>query len=198
MGNRSKQAYGLTLLSPILGGDDVSGRSHDAAIRDVLRGLGNGGASPFADMDQTHLARWCVIDYLPFEGVPARVDMLASKYLLFTSCFDGDLDPYLENLRTRMGAAVDALYRHCVAFPGVENAERFAGYMKRCQLETSFFFGAYAHATLEQVLRALEAQRRVALFIEEQQGAPPAATKAAFQTFLSELRSTPTPRPGTI
>lgn len=198
MGNRAGQAYGLTLLSPIIGGDDTHGRAHDAGIRDALRQLGNGGASPFSDTGVTHLARWCVIDDLPFEGIPARVDRLASKYLLFTSCFDGDLEPYVERLRTGMPASLDAIYAHCVSYPGSRDAGLFYNYVRRCQVKTSFFFGAYPDASLEKVLRALEAQRQVARFIEDRQGAPPEQLQQAFTAFMTQLRNTPTPRPGTI
>lgn len=198
MGNRAEQAYGLTLLSPIIVGDDADGRSHCAGIRDALRRLGNGGASPFSDAGGTHLARWCVIDDLPFEGIPSRVDRLASKYLLFTSCFDGDLEPYVERIRTGMSAALDAIYRHCVGYPGAHDAGLFYQYIRRCQVTTSFFFGAYPHASLETVLRALDAQRQVARFIEDQQGAAPPAVQRAFLSFMTTLRTSPTPRPGTI
>lgn len=198
MGNRAGQAYGLTLLSPILHGDDAEGRSHDAAIRDELRRLGEGGASPFAEIPIVHLARWCVIDDAPFEGIPAKVDRLASKYLLFSACFDGELQPFVQLMQTRIPDTLDALYSHCVGYRGLRDPGLFYQYLVRCQVETSFFFGAYPDATLERVLRALEAQRQAARFIENHQGAQPSVLQKSFREFVARLTSTPTPRPGTI
>jgi hypothetical protein len=200
MANTSDRAYGLTILSPIAGGVDDSGLTHDQAIRRELRAIEAQAESPFADTATTHLARCVVIDTLPYEGIPARLDQLRHKYLLFTSNFDGELDPYLELLRTRMPDALDRVWRHCIAFPGTRDAKAFAAYMKRCQVETSFFFGAYTKHTLDDVLRALDAQRRVGQFIEAQQSAraTPAALQQSFRALVSDLRTAPTPRPGTL
>jgi hypothetical protein len=207
MSNRFGQAYGLTVLSPITGGVDEHGLSRDVALRRELRELNAAPESPFADVPTTHLARWVVIDDAPFEGVPAKVDHFASKYLLFTSNFDtnGQADDaafgvYMESLRTAIPQVLERLYQHCLGFPGVENPEAFRIYMKACQVPTTFFFGAYQDATVEQVLRALDAQRRMSAFVLEQQHSRPTPErlKQAFGSFLSDIKQAPTPRPGTI
>ncbi|MEP6690181.1 MAG: hypothetical protein ABJD07_03435 [Gemmatimonadaceae bacterium] len=200
MANTSDKAYGLTILSPILGGVSADGVPHDRAIRRELIALGADGESPFAQVPTTHFARCVVIDTLPYEGIPAKVDQLKNKYLLFTSNFDGELDDYLELVRTRMGDAVARIWSHCHAFPGVRDRAPFASYMRRCQVETSFFFGAYTKHTLVEVLRALDTQRRMAQFVAEQQGArrAPAALQQAFRELVGELAGAALPRPGTI
>lgn len=200
MSNTFGQAYGLTLLSPIRGGHVDGGPSRDIAIREALRRISALGESPLASVATTHLARWVVIDDAPFEGYPATVDRFASKYLLFTSCFDGELAPYVELLRTRIPDTINAVYQHCHGFPGTSDARAFFDYITRCQVKTSFFFGAYPTASVDQVLRALEAQRRVARFIEQQQdaGPAPAALQQSFRDLMAGLRSAPTPRPGLL
>lgn len=199
MANISEQAYGLTILSPILNGMTGSGEPHDRAIRRELLAFGD-GESPLASVPTTHLARWVVIDTLPYEGIPARLDQLGHKYLLFTSNFDGTLDDYLELLRTRIPDVVDRLWSHCVGFPGAGERAPFRTYMKRCQVETTFFFGAYTAYTLEQVLRALALQRRMARFVADQQatGGTPATLRQAFRELMAESSAAPTPRPGSI
>ncbi len=200
MANKSDQAYGLTVLSPILPGMTAEGIPHDLAIRRELLALDALDESPFADVPTTHLARWVVIDTLPYEGIPAIVDQLAYKYLLFTSNFDGDLDEYLELMRAQMPEAITRIWSHCLAFPGVANPASFANYIKRCQVETSFFFGAYTKYTLSEVLRALDAQQKMASFVAEEQekGSAPAALQRSFRDFVASLAAAPTPRPGTI
>ena len=207
MSNRFGQAYGLTLMSPILGGMDERGVAHDIALREELRALNDSPETPLAAVPTTHLARWVVIDDACFEGTPAKVDHFASKYLLFTSNFDGGaktdeqaLGDYLDVMRSSIAGTLERLYRHCVGFPGVQSADAFRTYMKRCQFTTTFFFGAYPTARVDAVLRALDAQRRFSAFVLANQTnrAQPERLQQAFAAFMTELRSAPTPRPGTI
>ena len=140
-----------------------------------------------------------------FESIPAKVDHFQSKYLLFTSNFDGGsasddvaLNRYLEAMRVSIPDAVGRIYRHCAGFPGVRDAAAFARYFKNAQVRTTFLFGAYANATVDTVLRALVAQRRVGEFIVEHQEArsSPAALQAAFAQLRASLAASPAPRPG--
>jgi hypothetical protein len=215
MPEQVENAFGLTLLSPIRAGlvpddlqppnphEDADHRphaiTHDAAIRGVLQRLDTRAASPLANVPGVHLARWVVIDDVPSEGFPAQVDHLKSKYLLFTACLDGALDDFLEAWRTRAGADVERIYRHCVGFPGVGDASAFREWMMRCKLYSTFFFPAYPEATLPGVLRALDTQRRVAGFALAQQGKDDdAALLRDFRAFLGALQTAPTPAPGIL
>src|SRR5438105_12252458 len=125
MGNRADQAYGLTILAPVRAGLNAQGISYTDALRQALAELENGPGSPFTQVPATHLARLVVYDDLPFEAVPAHEDHLRSAYLLFTSNFDGDLEPYLESMRTRIPDAVDRVWRHCIGYPGTSDAASF-------------------------------------------------------------------------
>ena len=207
MSNRFGQAYGLTLLSPVLRDSDENGVPQEVALRRELRELNELPESPFADVPTTHLARWVLIDEAPFEGIPAQIDHFASKYLIFTSNFDagarGDdegLRDYLELLRTKIPGTIERLYRHCVGFPGVANAAAFHAYMTRCQVPTSFLFGAYPEASVEQVLRALDAQRRMSALLAAQQAQRPSPEQLQqqFIAFMAELHAARPPRPGTL
>jgi hypothetical protein len=168
--------------------------------------LSERGDSPLTQIPTTHLARWVVVDDAPFEGIPARVDHLESKYLLFTSNFDtpggasAEPDRYLESLRSTIPDVMDALYSHCHGYPGSSDTRAFRDYMRRCQIETSFFFGAYPDATVENVLHALDAQRRFGAFVAEHQERQSTSdeVQSAFFEFMSALDALPTPRPGTL
>ncbi len=206
MANRFGQAYGLTMLSPIIGDDQPGSETHDVILRAELRTMSAAAESPFASVPTTHLARWTIIDEAPFESVPAKVDHFWSKYLMFTSNFDGGTDSddialatYVESLRTNIPSTLVLLYRHCVGFPGVTDAAALLAYFKRCQFTTTFLFGAYPEASVDQVLRALAMQRRVAGFIADQQDArpSPADLHAAFLEMSASLAAAPSPRPGT-
>ncbi len=206
MSNRFGQAYGLTVLSPILNDSDEHGIARDVALRAVLRSFNDAPESPFARVPTTHLARWTVIDDAPFESIPAKVDHFRSKYLLFTSNFDGGADAddvalqrYVTSLSTNIPDVLAAVYGNCAGAPDVRDAAKFLAYIVRCQVKTTFLFGAYADANVDQVLRALVAQRRVGDFIADQQDArPPAALlQQRFIDLAASLASAHTPRPGT-
>lgn len=180
MSDRFGQAYGLTLMSPIIGELDVDGTAHDVAIRRELRALNALAESPLVRVATTHLARWVVIDEAPYESEPAKVDHLESKYLLFTSNFDGGtlddataLDDYLELLRTQIPDVIQRVYSHCVGFPGTSGRIAFQSYMLRCRIPTTFLFGAYGQATQEQVQRSLGLQRTLSDFVLAQQATRP-------------------------
>ncbi len=195
MGNRLKQVYGLTALSPIEGGR-TDGVANAAAIRDELAELGTGEDSPFARVPKTHLARWVVVDDVPNHGVPAREDHTASKYLLFTSNFDGELDPYLDGMIEAIPDVVHRLYQYCIGYPGVEDRAAFRAYIRRCQIETTLLFGGYPGATLAEILRALDLKSRYVAFLAAHQCDTGADLRRAFLDFDDEFTRSPGLPPG--
>src|SRR5271167_4434745 len=97
MANKSGSVYGLTILSPIID-DRKAVPSHDLQIREYLANLPVGVDSPFALAPGTHLARLVVMDDVIYVGMPACEEHLKSKYLIFESNCDGELDAYLRGL----------------------------------------------------------------------------------------------------
>lgn len=202
MPDRNGSVYGLTILSPIIS-DETATPSHDLQIRKYLASLLaeeelSGKPSPFALAPGTHLARIVVMDDVIYVGMPACEEHLKSKYLVFESNIDGDLDEYLRGLSTRVPEHLDAIWSHCVGYPGAADPQRFVDYMKACQIETTFFFAAVNDKTVTQSLRALETQRAVADFIAGHQGMEAGQLQAEFTRFAALLNSAPTPRPGSV
>ena len=195
MPNQSGNVYGLTILSPIIHGaaGDIS---HDCAIRDYLAGLPRDHRSLFAKVSGTHLARLVVMDDVVFVGTPAREEHLQSKYLVFETNFDGDLDTYLERMAREAPEEVHAVWQHCVGYPGVKDPAAFAAYMKKCQIETTYFFADVNNKTVQQTLRALKLQSGVAHFIEANQGKSASEIQTAFRQFLEKVRHAPEPLAG--
>jgi len=197
MANQSGSVYGLTILSPIARSAHGS-ESHSLAIRQCLEKLPRGADSPFAKVSSTHMARLVVMDDVVYFGRPSREEHLRSKYLIFESNFDGDLDPYLRRLAVEVPQEVHAVWRHCEGYPGVENVDAFIRYMKRCQVETTFFFADVNDKTVQQTLQALQTQSAVTAFIEKNQGKPAEELQRAFVKFIDSLQSAPPPVPGIV
>ncbi|HZD50417.1 MAG TPA: hypothetical protein VE178_16865 [Silvibacterium sp.] len=195
MANQNGAVYGLTILSPIID-DDTAVPSHDLQIREYLASLRTDEESPFALTPGTHLARLVVMDDVIYVGMPACEEHLKSKYLIFESNLDGDLDSYLAGLAQGVPQHLDAIWSHCVGYPGAADTQAFTAYMKACQIETTFFFAAVNDKSVTQTLRALQTQRAVAEFIADHQGMPPQKLQKEFARFVEELNSHPAPLPG--
>jgi hypothetical protein len=197
MPNQNGSVYGLTILSPIID-DDKATPSHDLQIRKYLTTLPTGPESPFARAPGTHLARLVVMDDVIFVGSPAIEEHLQSKYLVFESNCDGDLDAYLGGLAKAVPEHFDAIWSHCIGYPGASNPGAFINYMKACQLETTLYFAAVNDKSVPGTLRALQTQRAVTDFIATHQGMEPARLQAEFLEFVSKLESEPVPKPGSM
>jgi hypothetical protein len=195
MANQNGSVYGLTILSPIIN-DKTAVPSHDLQIREYLAGLPIGEDSPFATAPGTHLARLVVMDDVIYVGMPACEEHLKSKYLVFESNLDGNLDTYLAGLAQNATQHLDAIWSHCVGYPGATDTQAFIDYMKACQIETTFFFAAVNDKTVTETLRALQTQRAVADFIADHQGMKPEPLQIEFARFVELLKSEPVPRPG--
>jgi hypothetical protein len=196
MANKSGSLYGLTILSPII--DDPHAEvSHDLQIRMYLGALKRDQRSPFAKVTSTHIARLAVMNDVVFVGSPSKEEHLKSQYLVFESNFDGDLDPYLRAMAAEIPEHVNAVWSHCVGFPGTKDVQAFLAYMKKCQVNTTFYFADVNNKTVDETLRALQTQAAVATFIEENQGKPASEVQQAFKALMETLQSAPTPGRGT-
>jgi hypothetical protein len=172
--NTCGQAYALTVMTAILEG-------HESALTRYLSTLKAGPASPLASVPGTHFARWVVIGDVVYEGSGQRPDHLRLGRLLFTSNFDGPLEPYLEKLRTGLGEVADSIWSHCGGYPGAADAGAFAAYMRSHQLESSLFFAAYGDRTVDDVKRSLALRRQVIAFAVRAQQLGPVELQAAFR-----------------
>jgi hypothetical protein len=160
-------------------------------LRWYLSQLPRDHRSPFAQLSDTYLARLVVVDDVVFVGHPACEEHLNSRYLVFESNFDGDLDRYLRRMARETGEFVNAIWQHCVSFPGTQDLNRFVDYMKRCQLETTFFFADVNDQSVESTLNALRTQAALSAFIERHQGYNAAELQSAFVKFAKKLRQAP-------
>jgi len=193
--NQNGNMYGLTILSPII--DDPKLKiSHDAALRIYLERLPRHAGSPFAKVSGTHMCRLVVMDDVVFVGSPATEEHLKSKYLIFNSNLYGGLDAYLQEMARKIPDVVHDVWSHCVGYPGVTDPQAFAAYMKKCQIETTFYFADVNGKTVEQTLQALRTKVAFTAFIEENQGRSPVELQREFAAFWERLRKLPPPAAG--
>ena len=94
--------------------------------------------------------------------IPQQVDRLNCAYLMFVADIDAILedggplpatlldaeqdavrDAYARKLWETMAPEIGEIYRNCVGFDGVNNADAFADYISRCQIKTTMPFNDY-------------------------------------------------------
>ena len=156
-------------------------RGHETGLAQYLNGLESGDQSPLAGVPGTHFARWVVIDDVIYESPDqGERDHLELPRLLFTSNFDGQLDGYLEALRSGLGEAADVIWGHCIGYPGRADGRAFAEYLRHHQIDSSLFFAAYGDRTVEDVKRSLALRMRLIDFALRAQGLSAAELKGAF------------------
>lgn len=199
MPSKNGSVYGLTLLCPILN-DAAAIPAHDLQLRNHLASLPVGSDSPFALAPGTHLARLVVLDDVIYVGMPSCEEHLHSKYLVFESNCDGDRDSYLSGLAATVPDELDAIWSHCVGYPGGGARDRsaFLGYMKRCEIETTFFFAPVNNKTVTKTLIALRNKEFIAQFIAKHQGQSPSEIQKNILFLLARLKGLPDPKPATI
>jgi hypothetical protein len=179
-GSRSGRSYAITLLTPIRPGAEADLAAH-------IRGLGVGEKSPLAKLPYVHFARWMVIDQLKTDwpGAPSRPPRLEAQYLLFTASVtapaETDVGPpekryaerlpesFLHELCARIPGDADAIWGHCLGYPGVRNADAFVRYLADSQLETSLFHVGYPDVTVDEVRQALAARDKLVAFARDHQ-----------------------------
>ena len=188
--NLAGQAYALTVLCPVIPG-------HADRLRQHLAQLNRGDGSPLASLTATHFARWIVFEPPVHAAMPAAPGSQRVSHLLFDSCLDGDRDEYLEAMRTGISAHVDAIWAHCVGYPGSSDALAFAAYFHRHQADAGLFLAAYPPATVAEVRASLELRQRLIDFAVATQGFEAPALLAAYrETFPEGAVSGPAATPG--
>jgi len=180
-------------------------QSPEAFLRDFLNDLPQHERSPMAAVPNTYLCRLFVLNDVVYEGKPAKLDHLKSKYLAFVAEIyapqERDVDEYLRQMWTLAGdgSFVPKAWQHCLGFESVRTPDDFARYMRRCQIQTTLYFNGSTDEPLAEQLKALYLKQEFTRFVYEHQGASAGVLRDAFRAFVARVRpsdATPTWRPG--
>ena len=190
MANKSGNAYALTILCPIRHGvptkcvDGMEGQTHGACLRNELQRVRVSEDSPMARVPNTYLSRFYLLTDVPYQGKPAIREHLNSDYLVFSSNFHGELEPYLEGMWAAIEPEIRAILDHCFGFDNVRNSADFIAYIKKCQVTTTFFFNGSTDEPVAAQLKSLYLKQEFSKFAFENQGKSAREIQAAFQEFV--------------
>ena len=206
MANKSKNAYALTLLCPIRAGvpaqpeKGMEGQTHAACLRNQLQEVRVSEDSPMALVPNTYLSRFYVLTDVPYQGKPANLEYLKSDYLVFSSNFHGELEPYIEGMWKAIEPEIRSILQHCYGFETVRDGASFIAYIRKCQVTTTFFFDGSGDEPVAAQLKSLYLKQEFSKFAFENQGKSPREMQAAFGEFVKRTKPEnldgPTWRPG--
>lgn len=199
MPNENGKAYGLTTLCPLIN-DSQNDQSYAAIIKDRLRNLPLDEDSPFAKVPNLYLCRMFVLDDVFYQGKPAAEDHLKSKYLVFVAELHGKLEPFLEGMWHNAQAKIRELWEFGIGFQSVTSAPDFVHYIKRCQVETTFYFNGSNDKSPAEQLKALYLKQEFGKFARAHQGKDALSLQRAFKQFVARVEpfnlALPSWRPG--
>jgi hypothetical protein len=153
-----------------------------------------------AQVPNTYLSRFYILNDVPYQGYPTTLEHLKSQYLVFSANFHGELEDYLTGMWKVVEKEIRALLQYCYGFEKVHDAASFIEYIRKCQVETTFFFVGSTDEPLAVQLKNLYLRQEFREFVYENQGRAPAEIQAAFERFLARTRpddlTGPTWQPG--
>jgi hypothetical protein len=169
----SGQAFALTVLTPIADGQVD-------ALRVYLERLRDGGEpGPLARLPRTHFGRWVIVPGFVAEG-EREPDQLTTPHLLFTVCFDGELDSYLAELGTELAAEAGEIWGRCAGCPRPAAGAALTDYLLAHRIKTGFFVAAYGKATVPEVRAALAQREALIEFAQQAQEMDDATRRREF------------------
>jgi hypothetical protein len=128
------------------------------------------------------MARFVIVEQF-FTGPSykqRKPDKLDGPYLVFSSNFDGDLDPYLDALCATMGTEAGEIWGRCIGCPEPAEGDALKDYLKHNQIKTGLFFSAYDTANVKRVRDALARREQMIGFAVRSQGLDASDLQQAF------------------
>lgn len=209
--NISGNAYALTMLCPIKPGIEEN-RTYADLIRDQLESWNLADVSPLAQVPNTYLCRFFVLDDIYTESLPGasiwdalsdlriipsnkqrlaalpHTDHLQSSYLVFSSNLHGDIDTYLKGMWESIQAEINTIWPYCYGFEVVNDATSFMAYAHKCCLDSALFFVGSNDDSLAEQLKALYVKQEFSRFAQETQDLPAAQLKQAYTAFMQRIK----------
>ncbi|HWH12947.1 MAG TPA: hypothetical protein VG165_17635 [Solirubrobacteraceae bacterium] len=172
MSNVSGQAYAFLAITPIVPGEE-------RGLREKIDTFAR--TRPFARLPRTHFARLVILDDWVNDPSQPKQDHLKSRYLIFSTTFDGPRDTYLDALCQELAPEAKQIWGRCVGCPETARGAPLKRYLLHNQIDIGFFVAAYPHATVEQVRAGLDRRRQIAEFAIRTQVLAPGALRAAYR-----------------
>ena len=173
----------VTTMSPVV-------RGEEDRLAYALGCVQQARPHPMAVLASTHFARFVVVDSLGRGFADRGRHVPESSYLLFSAAFDADPSErrpdtayFGELCAPAFARTADAIWGHCDAYPGAQDAAAFVSYLTGCSLPIRLVIPGYVE-TLPEVRSALRDHRRVVEFAAQTAGMRDGPSAIELRAFL--------------
>lgn len=137
-----------------------------------------------------HFARWSIIrhDFWPRLSASQPKDTTRYDYLIFCSNFNGTWEQYIDAFSAIIPGGMQMIWRWSEQFPGARAITPFLAYIRRVQVDTDYYFGAYPGASANDVQQALKLQSKLDAFTAASADLDPDAFAVAYRAFLVSVQ----------
>ena len=170
------QARGFMAMTPVVPGQE-------AELRACLERLSQ-ARSPLARLPGTHFGRFVIVDQLEPEGERDPV-VLPCSMLIFTACYDGAQDPFLDALVRELATEAREIWGRCIGCHDPSGAA-LRDYLLHNQINSGFFVSGYKDASLPTVRSALENRAKVTDLAVRGQTMSPSELRRAFESEFAD------------
>jgi hypothetical protein len=126
-----------------------------------------------------------VIRDLVYQGPPQVPESLDQSYLIFTTSHDGELEPLLRDLATTLSSEAEAIFGHCVGYPGVGDPGAFAAWVATHGKDNGYLLTPWPFKRVEDVREALRVQTGFGELVERAGELDDAELQAAFRALMA-------------
>lgn len=137
-----------------------------------------------------HFARWVIVPRHRFPRLSKQQakEHLQYDYLLFFSNFNGTWNQYIDAFSAVLSTGLNSIWRWSEKFPGSVPVTPFKDYITRIQFETDYYYGAYPHATTNDVKAAHRVQAAFDDLARQSPDMPAAEFGKAYLQFVVKVQ----------
>lgn len=142
------------------------------------------------DLTFIHFARWTIIRRQHFRQLdPSQPkESLSYDYMLFASNFNGDWAQYIDAFSAVVPGGMDLIWRWAERYPMSKPITPFLAYIRRCQVDTDFYYCAYPAASTTDIRSALALRQALVAFDRATKSLGPEAFAEAYHQFVPTVQ----------
>jgi hypothetical protein len=131
-------------------------------------------------MKVVHFTHWSLLRSIPYNGAPQLRERIRPPLLLWSSVYNGEVDPYIEAFVATVKPQIRATWGTSYDFPGVTSVTDLSDYIEAASWRGSYAYSAYPDATVRTILSAMTIKKEHAFLRKQAEAAaddgPDAAT----------------------
>jgi hypothetical protein len=157
-------------------------------LAEINRDVEGNHIIPFRKMNDTHFARFVILDDLTDNEGPN-----AHFSLVFSSNFDGSLENHLQHIVDLTGEGLDQIYHFCEGYPdkSERTPESRLNYLRSHQITAQAFYVNTVGRTLRQIRQDIQLRDEIEQFLDQKDWSdyPAEKVQAEIQDFVTNTQS---------